>query len=170
MPSNNNLNIYYQENAKQYFKRAAFDQVLSILYLITYFFLLSYLLLFQMSLLTGNRLIMIIFIFLIITPIGIYWPLYAFSKKPLVVKDDIISPPRVPIRHIHKKKNYNIDLMDVVWYKTMTSPSGDIKGILIKHPDFRLIDIHSPEFPIEAVNTTIKQLRKKIVDKEKSYH
>jgi len=157
----------YQENKKQYGKRATFYQVMSILILITWLFLLFFLILFQMHLLYGDVLIVIIFTFSLLIPANIYQLLFAFSHRKLIIKNDVIYPPKVPFKHITKKKNYSINYNDIIWFKVTTSPKGDIEGVLIKHLDFYIIDIHVPEFLIEAVMATVEQLRKNISQKEK---
>ncbi len=159
--------IYYQEDKKQYRKRVLFYQVISILILPPSMFIYYDIFVIDFHLLKGDVLIVIIIAFLILIPTNIYMPLRAFSYRMLIIKSDRIYPPKVPFRYITKKDDYTIDYNDIIWFKVTASPKGDIEGVLIKHPDFYIIDIHIPEFPKEAVMATINQLKNKVGQKEK---
>jgi hypothetical protein len=171
MNDNKSLNIYYQENKKQYRRRTLFYKVMSILILLIYIYLLIYLYLKQLPIFSPetsiDRRIGILILFILIGLTGIVLFIFAFSKRKYILRDDVLYPPKVPIKYLIKKQNYHIKYNSIEWFEVQTSPSGDIEAVLIKHPDFFIIDIHIPLFPIEAVRATINQLRRKVGEKEK---
>ncbi len=131
-----------------------------------YFILLILTILYQIPISSDYQKDLIIILFIILTLVGIFWPLFIFSTRLLIIRDDVISPPKVPIKYITKKKNYTVDYKDILWFK-VTKYKGKVDGVLIYHPDFRRIDINIYKFHKKAVIATIKQLKKNIGQKER---
>lgn len=172
MEEHDNSIVYYQEDKKNYQNRVLFNQVMSTLIFIVYIPTVLFLILSQNPMLyipLNTRKILIIILFLGIPLAGIWVFLFAFSNRILIIKENIIFPPKVPIKNIRNKKELSINITDIINFKVTKSPKGEVEGVLIEHPNFYIIDIHIPMFPIKAVDITIRQLRKKIPQKERSY-